>query len=367
MTHNVLPFTSVDQVFEQSGQIDVLANDMLAFMCAGSDALKMLTSLLPESAKNVESASFDLTERFKKLAHNSNMQSEMVDALLANIGTIALGERKVSLEEFIQLFSKTLDDSVTKMLFVAKKALAMVYNMDDAIKNLNEIAFFSRKIQEITKQSNLLALNALIESARAGEAGKGFAVVASEVKLLSGEIASLSEHMRARTDLIMKSVVDGFSVLKEVATADMNDNIMAKETLEALMQGLVKQSEESIRVMSDSAASSKAISHSIQGLIMDLQFQDRNSQVIDNAVSIIDQCLAMLDDIAGKARNLAKEDSDHKDQAYKMASSILSVIKLGEIRQRYAQMLQSQGIVTPEAAGAAAGDGKQQLEDVELF
>jgi methyl-accepting chemotaxis protein len=342
--------------------------ETLALLVAGGSALRMLVGLLPESANNVESASKDLTARFRDLAENANTQGDILDKLVATVGAIDIGEKKVTIEEFVAIFSKVLDDSVSKMLLVSKQALAMVYNMDDAITNLKKIEEFSRKIQGITKQSNLLALNALIESARAGEVGKGFGVVAQEVKVLSGEIADLSVNMHTHTDMIMKKIVEAFGVLKQVATSEMNDNIMAKDTLELLMQGLIKQSEEMKHVMHESAKTSHNISQAIQSMVVNLQFQDRNTQIMENAVAIIQECLLLFDAIGQKAEFFVQSDADIVSTAevQQAVGSILSVIKLGDIKRRYNEILQHVGVVPAHSDDSYPAQLLSE-EDIELF
>jgi len=53
------------------------------------------------------------------------------------------------------------------------------------------------EIQKITGALRMLALNALIESARAGDHGRGFSVVAAEVREIANKVELISEQLRA--------------------------------------------------------------------------------------------------------------------------------------------------------------------------
>jgi methyl-accepting chemotaxis protein len=317
--------------------------DVMALLHVVNAALQLVAEVVPEAAGKVEAAACDFTERFKGLANSAQRQGSIVQTLVETIGMISIDDKKVSLDDFTRLFEHTLDDSIQKIIFISKKAISMVYAMDDAIKNLKEIQQFSRKIQGITNQTHLLALNATIEAARAGEMGRGFSVVADEVKKLATEITLLSSDMAARTKLIMANVLEGYNVLQEVATTDMNDNILAKDKLQALMKGLVEQNLHTGDIMQQSIMASQEIASNIQGMIVDLQFQDRNSQIAENSALIIKQSMALCNQFRHDIEMmLDNTDQIDMEKLETMSHSIQSVIKLGELRQRYLTVLSAQ-------------------------
>ena len=76
---------------------------------------------------------------------------------------------------------------------------------------VNQIACDKTKsIQQITHQMRMLALNALIESARAGESGRGFAVVAQEVRDVGQRVEVIARELESeltkRTGSLMQSI-----------------------------------------------------------------------------------------------------------------------------------------------------------------
>lgn len=76
---------------------------------------------------------------------------------------------------------------------------------EDFDRNTKEIRKAVSDFGLITKNIDILAINASIEAARAGESGKGFAVVASNIKNLVKNSRDMLVHV--------KSVLDKFTIL----------------------------------------------------------------------------------------------------------------------------------------------------------
>lgn len=88
------------------------------------------------------------------------------------------------------------DDTIHQMTSVREQMRAIASSMALLTEKSQAIAEITTSVDELSQQSNLLAVNASIEAARAGEMGKGFAVVAQEVKALSNQSKQATAEVR---------------------------------------------------------------------------------------------------------------------------------------------------------------------------
>jgi len=124
----------------------------------------------------------------------SSIQSnlEQTDALASdagdmteNLGSIVTDGRDLAAQLLAQ--SNVVDRNVAQISDVMERLMV----------NVQKVKGITSAIQSISSQTNLLAINASVESARAGEAGRGFAVIATQIRSMSTETERSTDEITA--------------------------------------------------------------------------------------------------------------------------------------------------------------------------
>jgi methyl-accepting chemotaxis protein len=202
--------------------------------------------------------------------------------------------------------------SVLEEAAVAKtEMLETIQGLSSYMEDLDKMA---EEVGSLAKQTNLLALNAAIEAARAGESGRGFAVVADEVRNLSVQSGSTGKRINDGVALVRDSIV---KVVK-VASESVERDEVALENSRAVIGNVMSKLNSVLSELSGQKEILKSktseVQNEISGVLVNLQFQDRVSQitaaVIQNQRDFqneVDTFIQLID--AGQAPNEVDVDA----------------------------------------------------------
>lgn len=114
----------------------------------------------------------------------------------------------------------------------SRASINKVYGaLDKLVQQSGDISRITNSITEISKQTNILSLNAAIEAARAGASGKGFAVIADEVRQLSVQTNDSSIHISRIISELQTSMADFQQYMLETRNSLEAQDHQVAETL----------------------------------------------------------------------------------------------------------------------------------------
>jgi len=238
------------------------------------DQLRSLVSAINHTVVQVSSSSSDTRSTASELAQASRNQAQEIKGASAAINEMASSIEQVSnnaneTSEMAQesvAIAKSGGDIVRNSIRAMDTIREQIQETSKRIKRLGEssqeIGDIVALINDISDQTNILALNAAIQATMAGEAGRGFAVVSDEVQRLAERSGNAAKQIEGLVKTIQadtnQAVISMESSTSEVVSGARlaQDAGVALERIEAVsndVAGLITNISETARTQAASA------------------------------------------------------------------------------------------------------------------
>jgi len=245
---------------------------------------------LKSSRSQSESAIGSLTQRFSGIVAN-------LDRSVAASSTAggAAGGAGHGLVEVFARSERDLGQVVASLTSSVNSKAEMLQKIQGLNRFIRELHTMVADVARISDQTRLLSLNATIEASRAGELGRGFSVVAGEVRKLANLSGEIGGRIDGNVAVINQAIVEAC----KAAEQSVREENQTVATSEATIAGVLASFREATDALVESAAvlrnSSGGIKAEISEAMVQLQFQDRVSQIVSHLEQSFDRFLSSLD------------------------------------------------------------------------
>jgi twitching motility protein PilJ len=167
-----------------------------------------------------------------------------------------------------------------------------------------EIGNIVELINDIAEQTNILALNASIQSSMAGEAGRGFAVVADEVQRLAERAAAATKQIEVLVRTIQTDTNEAV-VSMERSTTDVVGGALLAENAGAALEEIEQVSNQIASLVQNISGSARQQTGAAQNIARSMQSLKEISAQTNETTNATSSAIAKLAELSAGLRRSA--------------------------------------------------------------